>query len=1091
MPDKKFEQMQRSVFPWVRSLEGEGNAGSHEVISLKEVVEDWGVPSYLVEDHIIKEANHYASCKSLPFTILLVVSYAVMAIQHLDAPRVRAVENSISFDIIDNANFAFDIFEYAGQKDHTDVNSLTDFWSFMTVGLVPLLFVQEHTWSEDLYHRNFTVEPGIAPVLELPKDKWGLYINYNRIVGGVRMRQERSESVPCWISETLNKFYGRNCRSDVGEARQYDLDPPVSVARDTEANGEYTEWLWVHWPYDAVADRVVELEANMWLDDMTRKVEVSIPIYNGEYSTHALINVNFYFSRGGHIWKEIVTQFCFAEWFTGWTHYVFDALYVCCILWIFFNEMIDILSVITESGIGGLKSEYLDLWNAVDWISVLTGITLMAFFVEALVKTGRLNEAAVAFGELPQPIPENVTDVAEVREYMDQLESAVTWVTFLQRWLARYPCIVVFRLFKAFHAQPRLALVTLTLSNSAVDLAHFLAVCFCVACGFLTSGVLLFGRDVVELSTMERGIIYLFRTLLGDFDYDELRLAGRIFPASLWFAFFCIVVSLLLMNMLLAIVMDAYSVVKSNTVSSMTLVQQIEMIVNAARAHHVPHSVIIRALHEHEKYRRSGSKAGQAYDEITRNERMRLPLFVKDLMGMLIHHVVPMGKRQGGILSLGKGVQKEYRMSEQQAYSILGETVKEYYVTNLQQADTFEYMRLATLVEQRIASINKTNRKIGGIQRVQRAQRQNSRRGITSSTMSNGVNVMDVGDRLQHELLHFLKDVDRDRMRATAEVKRLRDECGALERELTIRSKDPTEIAGVKALATDLLQSRMAQNQAAAAAGLAVPSLTDWAVADVGPQFLRSGSRLARLEEEDGSVEDAIHRHVSTIESVDDPPSTPVHLLSSGSVSTPLPPTTYPTGMPPVPPDGEASPRGMSNAQAPGLASPVYVALLQRAGLLAPDYMPSEGQPVSELSDLASSTSHGPTKSRKSWHGSEGSSSEVRPPSRPGAGYANGHANGHANGSGHGPASGAASGSASSGEDWRDDDFDGADYGLPHDLMDGGNGSSSPTSYARGPVEFSNFRDAQSQLRGMLRGLQAPGGPRPPPRENSACIESV
>merc|ERR1719399_635500 len=54
-------------------------------------------------------------------------------------------EHSIEFDLFENANFAFGgivPFENGGMGHKTlfDVNSVADFWSWLSMGLVPLLY---------------------------------------------------------------------------------------------------------------------------------------------------------------------------------------------------------------------------------------------------------------------------------------------------------------------------------------------------------------------------------------------------------------------------------------------------------------------------------------------------------------------------------------------------------------------------------------------------------------------------------------------------------------------------------------------------------------------------------------------------------------------------------------------------------------------------------------------------------------------------------------------------------------------------------------------------------------------------------------
>jgi len=221
-------------------------------------------------------------------------------------------------------------------------------------------------------------------------------------------------------------------------------------------------------------------------------------------------------------------------------------------------------------GILGIWTEYFNFFNLIDWISVITGGVVLWMFVHVNTLTATLNDATKAFGPPGRAWDPSNPESIKAKQYAERLEEAVEFVTLLQRALALYPMIVVFRLFKAFHAQPRLALVTMTMQESLLDLYHFLIVFVCVFMVFVTSGVVLFGREVDELSTMLRGTIYCFRLLFGDIDFDELWVAGHT-PASCWLVLFCSVASLLLMNMLLAIVMDSYAHVKEKTGDAETI----------------------------------------------------------------------------------------------------------------------------------------------------------------------------------------------------------------------------------------------------------------------------------------------------------------------------------------------------------------------------------------------------------------------------------------------------------------------------------------------------------------------------------------
>jgi len=163
------------VFDWVGGKKTGSIAQAHETITVSQFVDEHGVPPLLVLSELTKTRNRIAACRSLPFTVLLVFSYAFVAIGHMDAPSLRSVEQSLHHDILEKAGFALD--KGDDWKNVFDVDSYTDFWSFMSIGFVPFLF---HEVSNQTH----------------------MLATYNRIMGGIRLRQER---LP-WRVQTSRDF---------------------------------------------------------------------------------------------------------------------------------------------------------------------------------------------------------------------------------------------------------------------------------------------------------------------------------------------------------------------------------------------------------------------------------------------------------------------------------------------------------------------------------------------------------------------------------------------------------------------------------------------------------------------------------------------------------------------------------------------------------------------------------------------------------------------------------------------------------------------------------------------------------------------
>jgi len=522
-------------------------------IDTEEVVIKYGVPQKLFIDFLSKEIASAESCQSLPFTLLLVISYAALAINHDDAALVNAVEDSIGFDITDNANFAFSN-DVIGHKNIHDVNTHADFWSWMTRGFTPLLWVQSYSLAEG---RNWT-EPYVQQASEMysRRDR-GVLLHYNRIILGVRMSQERdvpledgTHSSVCEL-EKMQKLYDKDC---VGP-RPYDLEPETFEARKT-TNPTRVHWLYINDDLEFVRQQLVQMEKTGWLDEHTRKVELAFPVYNAEYGLHTMFISCFFFSRGGHIWKDIIPLSAYAQNWNSFRSVFYDFTWVLCMAYVFLTEVAEIFEVVREYGPLGFWSQYVGFWNAVDWLSVWSGLVIMSMFFTNMNNIGAMNKALEALGEIDEGVS-RTSYREQGKNYVSDLETEIQYAYTFRMIQALYPLVIMLRLFKAFGSQPRLAVVTKTLHGAWIDLTHFLIIFCSVFFTYAVAGVVLFGIKVPAFTNMFRSMIACFRCMFGDFDWEEMHKVGRL-DAFLWFLPFVILIVMILLNMLIAIVMDAY-----------------------------------------------------------------------------------------------------------------------------------------------------------------------------------------------------------------------------------------------------------------------------------------------------------------------------------------------------------------------------------------------------------------------------------------------------------------------------------------------------------------------------------------------------
>merc|ERR1719281_1506539 len=90
---------------------------------------------------------------------------------------------------------------------------------------------------------------------------------------------------------------------------------------------------------------------------------------------------------------------------------------------------------------------------------------------------------------------------------------------------------------------------------------------------FVAVSLCLFGLEVEEFATIARSSFSAFRVLEGEFNWSEMHNVGR-FPAAAWVVLFSVVIGYIMLNMLLAIIMDTYMQVKGQVGNAETLYSQ-------------------------------------------------------------------------------------------------------------------------------------------------------------------------------------------------------------------------------------------------------------------------------------------------------------------------------------------------------------------------------------------------------------------------------------------------------------------------------------------------------------------------------------
>jgi len=580
--------MKHRTYPWVMV---EPLDVSRDMV-VKEVVERHGVPSRVVECYLRKEIVEEASFRSLPFAVFLVVIFALMYINHDEAYIVRDQEDAIMHDIIENANFAWSEPLNIGHKSKDDVNSFPDFYSFIRLGMVPLMLPKEWVLSE-LFTPH--INPPQRPLEAYERDE---YLHYNRIFGGIRLEQELTQPRPCKNSR-LAATYGKPCYP-TEEVTPLDINLQPEAYDILVTAGNYDPE-WQVWFRSSDADiktiigQLEDLELSGWINDATVRARISALFYNPHFQLLTLNQVNFYFTRSGHVWKQIINESLTLEPYGWWMNWVFDIIFAACITAIFLSELQEVFSLAKlecwAKGPSRFLWDYLSFWNTIDWLSIIWGYVLIGMWCSLCVSMYGFRADMLGLGD------QNSDEyMPRLNSFLRRFEDATLANLNFRYVAAGYPMIIVARLFKAFSAQARLTLVTRTLWDASTDAFHFGIVFACIFLTFAVMGVALFGAEVQEFATIMRSTSACFRALFGDIDRGAMMQVGRAFTA-LWFWSFFVLVLLVMLNMLLAIIMDAYEKVSQQVQSAETIWEQAYELVRRHRDRRKGKRVSIQHMH--------------------------------------------------------------------------------------------------------------------------------------------------------------------------------------------------------------------------------------------------------------------------------------------------------------------------------------------------------------------------------------------------------------------------------------------------------------------------------------------------------------
>ncbi|KAE9350985.1 hypothetical protein PF008_g6174 [Phytophthora fragariae] len=385
-----------------------------------------------------------------------------------------------------------------------NIEAIPDILDWINDTFVPQVFVTEDAYGETL-----------------PGDEWGRVAMFNQVLGGV--------------SFDVTQMDKRDCKTE------------------------------------AFLPRDILAEKGEWLNASTKELVITVPTLNSEIPGFVVTTLKLDFKAGGYIKPSFTSTPTLADHFPSTHRIVIDALIV---LW--FSPWMLIMTITTyairryktrRGTINPVKFAHQSVMEIIrkctlpdGWmaINVLRGPMVHAFYVTVLITHFAITDEA--FMNKIEELQNGSRSGDNALRSLIASFNYIARLSVLSRILASAAVFIQgLRVLNTFRNHNGLSVLSRSITKAIYWCGAFAVTFFVIFMAFAVSGAILFGNRVHEFSSLLVSMTTCVNMLFGEFDFGVI---SDIHYSVAFYWSFMVLETFVLLNIVLAIVIDAYNAEK-------------------------------------------------------------------------------------------------------------------------------------------------------------------------------------------------------------------------------------------------------------------------------------------------------------------------------------------------------------------------------------------------------------------------------------------------------------------------------------------------------------------------------------------------